>query len=207
MAREDRRSKNAANRRDARVAEIIRAAERVFSTRGYHYTSISDVIDEAEISRGTFYLYFDSKEALFLELLDRFVKRVIDAVKVVDPHASDATEQIYENIRRIVDVVFDNRHLAVLAFRETLGIHALVDQKLNALYGFLHENLEGALEQGVRVGLIRQVNEKIVSTAAIGAIKEVFYRFLVVDTDRTPDREEVAGALFDFCLKGLLVGG
>ena len=81
----------------------------------------------------------------------------------------------------------------------------LVDQKLDTLYGFLHEMVEGALFNGVRVGLIRQVNEKIVATALIGAIKEVFYRYLAIDRVQTPDREAVAMAMFDFCLRGLLL--
>lgn len=205
MARVDKRSELAENKRQARLADILSAAERLFSSRGYHHTSISDVIEAAAISRGTFYLYFNSKEALFLKLLDRFVNSIMGVVEVVDPHSSNPTEQIYENIRRVVDVVFDNHHLAVLAFRETIGLDAEVDRKLHALYGFLHEMVEGALEKGVRVGLIRAVNERIVSTAAIGAIKEVFYQYLVIDNEPTPDRAAVAGALFDFCLKGLLL--
>jgi AcrR family transcriptional regulator len=204
-AHRDRRSTLAKDKRQARLADILRAAERLFSTRGYHQTSISDVIEAASISRGTFYLYFDSKEALFLDLLDRFVKHITSVVQVVDPNSSNPTQQIYENIRRVVDVVFDNRERAVVAFRETLGLDAGVDQKLNALYGFLHEMVEGALVKGVRIGLIRAVNERVVSTAVIGAIKEVFYQYLVIDSSQSPNREEVAGALYDFCLKGLLL--
>ncbi len=41
----------------------------MFAAKGYHGTRISDIIDAAGIARGTFYLYFESKSAIFLELI------------------------------------------------------------------------------------------------------------------------------------------
>ncbi len=199
----DGRTRRAEAKRRARRAEIARAAERLFGTRGFHATSIADLIEAAGISRGTFYIYFDSKEALFLDLIDRFAKRIMEVVQVVDPSGPDPTGQIYENVRRVVDVVFDNRDLAVLVFRETIGLDSGVDKKLSDLYGFLHEMVEGALSKGARWGIIRPVNERIVATALIGGFKEVFYQHLVVDPMTAPDREAVAISLFEFGIRGL----
>lgn len=201
----DGRVLRAENMREQRRAEILHAAEAVFSARGYHNTSVSDVIEAAGISRGTFYLYFPSKEALFLDLIDLFIGRVISVVTRVDPKHENALPQIYDNLRRVVDVVFDNRHLAVLVIREQVGRDPALDEKLNRLYGFLHEMVEGALMNGAQNGLNRRVNEPIVATAIIGAVKEVFYQHLVVDVIQTIDREAVARSLFEFGLRGLLI--
>lgn len=201
----DGRVLRAENMREQRRSEILRAAEAVFSERGYHGTSVADVIDAAGISRGTFYLYFTGKDALFLDLIDLFVSRVIAVVSGVDPHDPAALAQIYDNLRRVVDVVFDNRHLAVLVIREQVGRDEALDEKLNRLYGFLHEMVEGALSKGAHFGLNRRVNEAIVATAIIGAIKQVFYRHLVIDRVDSVDREAVAKSLFEFGLRGLLI--
>src|ERR1700755_2310258 len=80
----DRRSLRAEQKRVERRDAILRAAEHVFCARGYPDASIADVIDAAQISRGTFYLYFDSKDALYLELIERFTALVTQAVQVVD---------------------------------------------------------------------------------------------------------------------------
>jgi len=201
----DGRVVRAEHMREQRRAEILHAAEVVFGQRGYHATSVADVIEAAGISRGTFYLYFTSKEALFLDLIDLFVSRAIAVVTTVDPKQPNALQQIYENLRRVVDVVFDNRHLAVLVIREQVGRDEALDEKLNRFYGFLHEMVEGALSKGARNGLNRQVNEPIVATAIIGAVKQVFYRHLVVDRVENVDREAVAKSLFEFGLRGLLI--
>lgn len=201
----DGRVVRAENMREQRRAEILRTAEAVFSERGYHSTSVADVIDAAGISRGTFYLYFTGKDALFLDLIDLFVGRVIAVVTEVDPKHPAALDHIYDNLRRVVDVVFDNRHLALLVIREQVGRDEALDEKLNRLYGFLHEMVEGALSKGARYKLNRPVNEAIVATAIIGAVKQVFYRHLVVDRGDAVDREAVARSLFEFGFRGLLI--
>lgn len=200
----DGRSQRAIEKRQARRTDILKAAVHLFSSHGFHATSIADVIAEAGISRGTFYLYFDSKEALFLDLMDLFAKRIMEVVEVVDPAGPDPIQKIYQNVCRIVDVVFDNRELAVIVFRETYGIDSGIDQKLNKLYGFLREMINGALTKGATWGIIRPVNEQVVTTALIGAIKEVFYHHLVIEPYPVPDRDAFSTSLFEFSTKGLL---
>lgn len=200
---EDGRSVRAHAMRKDRMDGIADAAARLFSDRGYHDTSVSQVIDEAGISRGTFYLYFDSKEALFLELMDRFIRHIVDVVEVVDPNGADPEGRIADNLRRVVDVVFDNRHLTLLVFRQSLGVNEEVDAKLRRLYGFLQEMVEGALLNGAKSGLIRAVNAPLVATALIGGMKEVFFRLLVEESDQEHDRGVVVTELLDFGLGGL----
>jgi len=52
-------------RKDARPAEILAAALSVFAEKGFAAAKLDDVAAKAGVSKGTLYLYFDSKEALF----------------------------------------------------------------------------------------------------------------------------------------------
>jgi len=54
---------------DEREAQILRAAAAVIIRQGYDKTTMSDIADEAGVSRGTVYLYFKGKEELFEALL------------------------------------------------------------------------------------------------------------------------------------------
>ncbi|MGG4455701.1 TetR family transcriptional regulator [Brevibacillus porteri] len=49
--------------------ELLHAAKRVFITKGYTRATMQDVMDEAGVSRGALYAYFDNLEHLYLELL------------------------------------------------------------------------------------------------------------------------------------------
>ena len=53
-------------KRQARRDQILAAAWRCFSRRGLHSTSMEDIIREANLSSGAVYLYYKSKDELFL---------------------------------------------------------------------------------------------------------------------------------------------
>ena len=59
-------------------AQILRAAETIFSERGYQATTLDDLVIAARISRATFYNYFPSKD----ELLRRMYRQVISSTQV-----------------------------------------------------------------------------------------------------------------------------
>lgn len=198
------RSSRAGAQRERRRVHILLAAAKLFGQRGYHGTSVADVIEAAAISRGTFYLYFDSKDAVFLELMEQFIQRIMSVVEVVDPEGASPTERIAENVRRVVDVVFEHRDLTVMVLREGFGVRPEVDEKLGRFYGFVREMLEGALRNGARHGLIRKVDEALAATALIGAIKEVFLHELVLGHSHEDGRKAISEALVDFGLRGLL---
>ncbi|HEX7479971.1 MAG TPA: TetR/AcrR family transcriptional regulator [Polyangiales bacterium] len=207
LASADGRSVRAEQKRSERREAILCAAERIFSQHGYHAASISDVIDAAGISRGTFYIYFDGKDALFLQLIERFIGFMTDALEVVDPNKPEPARRILENVQRVVDVAFEHPDLTRMVLRESRGLNAEVDEKLDRLYGFLHEMVEGALVNGTRSGLTRSVNEAVVATALIGAFKETFLRQLSPVNTETADRQTLALSLFEFGIRGLLVSG
>lgn len=199
------RSSRASEQRERRRVHILLAAAKLFGQRGYHGTSVADVIEAAEISRGTFYLYFDSKDAVFLELMEQFIQRIMSVVEVVDPEGASPTERIAENVRRVVEVVFEQRDLTVMVLREGFGVRPEVDEKLGRFYGFVREMLEGAMRNGARHGLTRKVDEVLAATALIGAIKEVFLHELVLGHSHEDGRKAISEALVDFGLRGLLI--
>ena len=51
-----------------RANDIINAAEKVFFKKGFENATMDDIAAEAELSKGTLYLYFDTKEALYAEI-------------------------------------------------------------------------------------------------------------------------------------------
>lgn len=68
-------------RKDARAPEILDAALACFAAKGFSGTRMDDIAARAGITKGTIYLYFDSKEALFKALARQSIGVQIDAVK------------------------------------------------------------------------------------------------------------------------------
>ncbi len=59
---------------DLRRRDLMDAGERAFVRKGFASTTIEDITHKAGVAKGTFYLYFDSKEAILAALRDRFIE-------------------------------------------------------------------------------------------------------------------------------------
>ncbi len=70
--------------------EIIAAAEGLVYTKGYEQMTIQDILDALHISKGAFYHYFDSKQALLEALIDHMIQIVVPLLAPIanDPHLS-----------------------------------------------------------------------------------------------------------------------
>ena len=199
---EDGRSARAELRRKKRKAQMIEVATQVIAERGYANTSVSDVIKAAGVSRGTFYLYFESRDALFDEIIGAFVARLAATVNVIDADAANPLALLRENFRRVISLLASNRDLTKVLFREAVGLSAEVDARLNAFYDYLRRMVAGALEKGVMRQLTRQVDDVIVASAIVGMVREVIYSTIVVgDGEVDPDR--ITSAIIDFGMNGL----
>jgi AcrR family transcriptional regulator len=76
-------AKPARRRRDpeARRADLLAAAKRVFHDKGVAGAAVSDIVRAAGVAQGTFYLYFENKDALINALADEMVDGLIDAIE------------------------------------------------------------------------------------------------------------------------------
>src|SRR6202030_4512225 len=93
--------------RQARRAQVLRHAKRIFARKGYHRTNVADIIARAGIARGTFYLYFQNKKDLFEELLEQVVGELTTRIQRlrVGPEYPDPVQQLRDNLGRVLDYV------------------------------------------------------------------------------------------------------
>ncbi|MCW2812178.1 MAG: putative TetR family transcriptional regulator [Friedmanniella sp.] len=67
--------------RDQRRAQLLEAANDVFTTRGYHAAAMDDIAEAAGVSKPVLYQHFGSKLDLYLALLDQSCERLVEVVK------------------------------------------------------------------------------------------------------------------------------
>jgi len=203
----DGRSKRAEAVREQRRAQILEAALRVFASKGYHGAAVSDVVKAAGVARGTFYLYFDSKDAVFIELLDGLLRTLRESVSGVDmgSEASGVAEQLQKIVANVLQTTAQNRPLTRIIFREAIGLDATVDARLSAFYGELRGYLVAALMVGAQVGAVRAIDRpEVVAVCVLGSLRALVQRY-VVERDEPVDTDAVARAVVDLHLRGLEV--
>src|SRR6266581_975982 len=138
-------------RRDA----FLDVAQRLVQAKGYEAMSIQDVLDELEASKGAFYHYFDSKQALLEAVVERFADVAIAdlAPLLDDPNvpALRKLETFFEGIARRKaeqkDLV-----LAIIEIWNSDG-NAIVREKLRRLtVSRMVPLLSAVIEQGIDEG-------------------------------------------------------
>lgn len=202
----DGRTLRAQNAREARRKQIMDAALRVFATKGYHGTSVSDLVDAAGVARGTFYLYFESKSAIFHELVDELITTLRAKIRGVDtgPGAAPIPAQLHATLGRVLTALQENRDLCRIIFREAVGLDEDVDAKLKNFYEGLRGYIQSALDRGQEMGFIRDLDTAVAATCALGSVKEVVSRHLIRSDDGA-DLEVVAVGVLDFSLRGVVL--
>ena len=205
---EDGRVSRAQRLRAERRAQVLDAARRLFAERGYHATSVNDIIVAADIARGTFYLYFESKRAIFEELLDEFFTTLAGTVRRIDvsPGAPPPLAQMLDNLRRIFAALEARRPVVRILLRSAGGIDEEFDRKLADFYGRVAELIERALRTGMDMGLVRACDPALVAWCVLGGVKEVIDRVFVVGAPGA-DPEAVGRELVEFSLRGVFASG
>ncbi|MCB9689972.1 MAG: TetR/AcrR family transcriptional regulator [Alphaproteobacteria bacterium] len=199
----DGRVRRGLDAREARRAQILESSLQVFAERGFHATSVSDLVEAAGVARGTFYLYFDGKEALFLELLEDLTRHLRENIVGVDLTRGGMEDQLQATVERILATLVDNRALTRILFREAVGLNAAVDERLAAFDAELHGYVARALQVGQAVGIVRPLDAEVSAVLVVGGLREVVRRY-VVGTDEMFDVSRVARAVLDHQLRGVL---
>jgi AcrR family transcriptional regulator len=186
------------NRRD----ELLRVAGEVFAAKGYHEAKMDDIAAAADVAKGTLYLYFRDKRAIFAELVDGLAAQLSAAIIPVDTEA-DVVAQVKHNIRAVIGVLAQQPHVTSLLFDQASGVDESFRLKTDSFYRALKELLASSLEEGQRLGIVREGDTKLYASMTIGALREV----LVEAGERTGSlrtREQVVEAFFDMLQGGYL---
>ena len=89
-------------RKDARPQEILEAALSVFAEKGFAAARMDDIAVRARVSKGTIYLYFESKEAVFRALVQQtLARRVSDFALAVRDHRGPVAPLLRELLLRL----------------------------------------------------------------------------------------------------------
>ena len=61
-------------KKEIRKKELLNIAYKLFMTKGYENTSVDEIIAEAKIAKGTYYYYFESKEATLEKVIEMMIE-------------------------------------------------------------------------------------------------------------------------------------
>jgi len=151
-------------------SRIIESAIKLFSTRGFNAASVDDICKDAGISKGAFYHHFESKQTLFLALLDGWLQTIDNAIEA----SKDLTvPETFMQMTAAFPYIFETAGEGLPMFLE-FWLQASRDKKIweasIAPYRRYHKYFTTLIKKGVDEGSFVEVDPEltarmIVSTA------------------------------------------
>lgn len=196
-------------RPEARPEEILDAAWLVFAEQGYARARLDEVARRAGVSKGTLYLYFDSKETLFREMVRaKVVSSVIRGEERVRQHSGPARELVEWFVREMWTLMGQEGRVQVMRLvqSELPSFPELARFYFEEVILRTRRALEGIIERGVASGEFRPVRPEFVARALpsllvqLSAVQCFFGEF----DPYQPTGDEVVRDATDFVLHGLL---
>jgi AcrR family transcriptional regulator len=173
MTTAQRRAREKARRQQ----EILEAAREVFFQRGIHRATVDDVAAQAEVSKGTVYLYFQSKESILAHLLLEGLSILLSELETAyAPHEPLTAEQ---HLRQLVEAYWQFSQMYPDYFRLLLALDRgrFRERVSTEMYQqILAESTRGlelaakAIQQGNRDSLFRVDNPLLAAGVLWGAL-------------------------------------
>jgi len=181
------------------------AAKHVFAEAGYHGASINAIIERAQIARGTFYLYFESKSAVFDSILDQAMADLrarIRRIEVDDKDAPAPQLQLRDQVMATLEYVVSDRPLATLLLSAGHTPDAEAAERLGQFFGEVQDLLRRAMETGMEIGLLRKVDPELAAAAMLGMFRGVIEQLIREPAAKATDH--VVSEMLMVALRGVL---
>lgn len=160
--------------------KILDAATKVFARVGFSNTRIQDVAQEAGIAHGTVYLYFKSKDDLFISIFQESLGELIGYISSEVQKKDSAEDKLRRMISLQLDVIEENPDLTKLILIEFPGTgNFLNDRNIDVLSNYI-DVIGDVLKNGIEEGIFStNVKPDIIATMIYAAMQGIATRWIL----------------------------
>jgi len=158
---------------------ILDAAVDVFARKGYHGAGVEDIVAASGTSKGAFYHYFASKQAIFLTLMDNLAEVVEQGVEAAISAEQGAMAKVEAALRVVVETAAEQRDLAKILLVEAVGLGPEFEEKRLEIHRRFAHVIQRHLDRAVAEGDIPPQDTALVARAWFGALNEIISQWLL----------------------------
>ena len=196
---------------DARRRQLFDVALRLFAKRGYAATTMDDIAEAAGVTKPLVYQHFESKRALYLELMDVFSGELVNRIVTATADAGGPRQQVELGFAAYFELMVGNEQ----AFRLLYGRDAPDDPELGAALRRVEDTIAEAIDPLIDAGLDPE-HRLLLAHAVVGMAEGASRHWLdahltesppddssAVDVCQADEAARLATRLADFAWAGL----
>jgi AcrR family transcriptional regulator len=150
---------------------ILDCALRLFATRGYHLTKVSDIVRESGCAQATFYWHFKSKLEMTMELFATGRNAMVATIGRGFREQVASTDDMMVNTRDWLVDLFrfarENRYFLAIVLAKGYGADPEIDSAISGVRTAMFESLRRNIGQAVSLGMLPSGSDIEVRTAFV----------------------------------------
>jgi AcrR family transcriptional regulator len=194
-------------RKEARPEEILDAALTLFTLKGFSATRMDDVAKQAGISKGTLYLYFDSKDAIFRSVVETLIGPQLKQIeKRVDEFQGSNEELLRELVQGWWRNVAESNLSAIpkLIVSESGNFPELAEYFVNNVVKRMRKVFIRVIDRGISSGEFRDCDSKAAARLLQApVVQAVIWKHSMQQWDDAGDARAYISLHLDIFFKGL----
>lgn len=186
--------------KDRKRQQILKAAIRVFSEKGYHKIKIRDITASLGISTGTFYIYFKDKRELFVDVVDDVIRTILGDAAEAIRHEEDVAKRMAIRGRVFYDNYSKYNEILNQLRAEMVGEDQWPHDKIKKAYHALTLPVIRDIQKGIEAGIYRNVDPDLTAYTLTGIIEMMCFRTIIGSKYAY---EQIEKFVLDFATNGL----
>ena len=193
--------------RKAKTKQVLDAALVLFLERGVESVTIDEIVEKAEIAKGSFYLYFEDKAALVTTLFDPMRERMEAAFaegekEIAASRTGDELNQAYVHLGELIGAaLLEAPDVARLYLQEARSPQTGARAAIRALADRIEDRAVDLTRVAHERGLLRPFDGRVSSRVVVGAVEKLV--FSVLSGKDLGNPLEIPGALITMVMDGL----
>jgi len=171
-------------RSEATKARILTSAAEAFAEQGYDATGVAEICEGAGVSKGAFYYHFQTKQALFLTLIDVWLQELNRALGQPDPGNETVPDRILAMSRKFQDILTSRtqRLALIMEFWTQASRDEAMRQAVLSHYRTFQRFFVDLIELGVAEGTLSPIDPAAGGQVFLSLTSGLFFQGLLDPT-------------------------
>ena len=184
--------------REERRRQLMRAAQEVFVSNGFHGAAMDDIADTARVSKPVLYQHFPGKRELYLALLEDHLETLTQFLTTALTSTTDNRERVRETMRAYFRFVAQDSQGHRLVFESDLTSDQEVSARIEAFNARFANSIAGVIAEDTK---LPPVEAKLLGRALAG-MAQVSTRYWL-ETDGDLDIEAASELVYRLAWRGI----
>ncbi|HLS60501.1 MAG TPA: TetR/AcrR family transcriptional regulator [Virgibacillus sp.] len=174
----------------------------LFGKKGFSQTSIQDIVTELDVTKGTFYYYFPSKEQLLMDIHQDYITNLIERQElIVNDHTYSQQEKLTAIIRLLINDIADKGPSARVFSREVRHLGPQNMKIIKQDRDQFRLNIEAVIKEGIEQGELKA--DLRADMVAFGILGVTNWSYNWFKTDGDVAEEELVTIFSEMILTGI----